>query len=206
MSGARLPMRRAVARCHGHRDALRLRPTISFEQLYGDTTASAAASLPVSIDVAREFLRQLHRGERSRSAAAAVAAARGVSTYTAAQSTPSCAASRGAAHQVRYQWGIGADAAQQRILGLPDALDRLVGAIRLHVVFHPVGGCGSASSRSAIKLPSVKKFLAARSTCQQVHLPAPRRANRSLSVGRHVNRTLARRPCRRRSRGRSPKP
>ncbi len=81
---------------------------------------------------------------------------------------------------------IGADAAQQRILGLPDALDRLVGAIRSHVVFDAVGGAAKrelAQRHQVALAEEVRRrpldllghvHLACRQPCEQI-------------VGRHVD-------------------
>ena len=143
MSGASSPIRRAVPRVPRPASTrARLRPTTSFEQLCvrAYSTTSAAASLPESIDGPRaEFLRQLDgaqyplalRGRKPLQRRRLDVDRRPFDAELRGEP-------RGAAHDVLAA-GAGTDAAQQRVLGLPDALDRLVGAVGLDVVLHAIG-------------------------------------------------------------------
>ena len=92
---------------------------------------------------------------------------------------------RGAAHDV-VAARAGPDAAEQRVLGLPDALDRLVRPVRLHVVFHAVGRAAQREFAQRHQVALAEEV--ARGPLDllgQVHLAG--REPRQQVVGRHVD-------------------
>ena len=110
MSGAIRPRRSAVPRAQGHAEARRVRPSTTFEQLCerAYSTISATGSPPARIAVVapNSCASFTVTRMRSRSRGGSRCSA-GVSTYTAVQPTPSCAASLAALRTVSSPPGPG---------------------------------------------------------------------------------------------------
>ena len=144
MSGASSPTRRAMPRVHGHQRARAARPTTTLRAVVRRARSRRSpppGSPPERIAVrgAESCASFTARRMRSRSRARQPLQRRRLDVDRRPLDAELRGEARRAAHDVLAA-GVRADAAQQRRLGLPHALDRLVGAIRLHVVLDAVGG------------------------------------------------------------------